>query len=164
LAGLLLSAACGDAADDRQGAAEVDPEGPVSIRPRPPQPEPTPVSTSAPPERGGLPSDLEKLMSDPPEQVDAEQFDALLGYYCVSCHARPPSTAATDGFFFDDWPDLAVGGNYGRDNAERMLERVVDRMSNGSMPPEGALLTRLVPDAARQLMIDFLRDALRSTP
>jgi hypothetical protein len=60
-----------------------------------------------------------RLASDPPERLDVEQFEALLGYYCITCHATPPCEQACDGFWFNDWAELAAGGNHGPEDAER---------------------------------------------
>ena len=160
---LLLAAACGGAAEDgQQDESEGLPERPIVIAPSAPQPEAAsvPANEDAPSERDGEPAEIASLVSNPPERVDPDQFEALLGYYCVNCHATPACAAACDGFWFNDWAELAAGGNHGPQDAERILERVVARMTAGSMPPEAAAFTPPLPDAPRQLMIDFIQESL----
>jgi hypothetical protein len=113
----------------------------------------------------GVPEPVRALLGDPPEQLDETQFSALLDHYCVTCHTTPSCSAACDGFFFDDWQDLAAGGNGGPASSERVLSRVVERMSDGSMPPASIVAARGgevydLPAAPRARMIEFIRDEL----
>jgi hypothetical protein len=167
---VLLAGACGGSAEDGQDG-DLAPQASTAIAPRPaqpalapqnePAPEPIDDASSAP---SGMPSDVARLASDPPEAIDTEQFDALLGYYCGDCHETPACAAACDGLWFDDWEHLAGGGNIGPSSADRLLERVVDTLSNGRMPPDGSLIAHPMPDTSRQLMIEFIERAQNGTP
>jgi hypothetical protein len=158
---LLLAVACGGAAEDG-ASGEAPPEAPISVAPRPAPPGAigAPPNQPAASDADGMPGEIDRLVNDPPERIDLGQFDALLGYYCLDCHATPPCEDACDGFFFDNGADLIAGGNHSPADAESMLQRVVERMADSSMPPASAFLTRPLPDGPRQLMIDFIDDVL----
>jgi hypothetical protein len=164
---LMAAAACGGLADsdsvDDGGEPAVIIVAPRSSSPEVSEPAPTDLDevAAADPTLDGLPSSVASLVSNPPERLDAEQFDALLGFYCVSCHATPPAPQASDGFWFDSWSELAAGGNLGPQDADRMLSRVVARMTaDGDMPPTYAGEPRQLDPNTRRLMLDFLRDVL----
>ena len=157
--------ACGGAAGDGtpdEAAAPVPiapSAGPVQILARP---EPVTPASSPPPAGDGVPLEIAELERNPPARLDTQQFESALGYYCVSCHATPACSASCDGFYFDDWIDLLSGGNVGVEGAERMLSRVVDRVSDESMPPESRFVPRELPASTRQLMVEFLLVELRT--
>jgi hypothetical protein len=164
---LLLASACGGRADSHSEPETADAPA-VAISPRidpaePSEPDPEAIGARAPsdPALEGLPRSVVSIVSDPPDALDVDQFDALLAYYCSStCHATSHGGQASDGFWFDDWAELAAGGNYGSENAERVLSRTVARLSDGSMPPPCADERRQPDQTTRVLMSEFVANAL----
>jgi hypothetical protein len=163
---LLLASACGGSVDSNTERESI--EAPVvriaprvySADPSKPDPDVIDPNAAADPKLQGLPSSVASIVSDPPDALEVDQFEALLGYYCVSCHATPPCEAACDGFWFNDWPELAAGGNHSPEDAERMLSRTVARLSEGSMPPPSVDEKRQLDQNTRVLMSDFVTEAL----
>jgi hypothetical protein len=96
------------------------------------------------------------LEENPPSRLNDEQFELLLGHYCVSCHVAPACADACDGFWFDDWADLAEPDG----DIEYRVGKVVLRMSDETMPPIALPLS----PTTRQLMIDFIRSRVPSLP
>jgi hypothetical protein len=166
-AAVLHAAACGgDASNgsggtgfegaDSEGADSegADSEGPALALP----PVVIPSRAEVPAEAPGTasePDPVRAILDDLPEQLDTEQFDILLDHYCLTCHATPACSASCDGFFFDSWADLAAGAD-----SERVLERTIGRINDGSMPPPTTQLVDPLPSAPRERMVDFIRDAL----
>jgi len=141
--GLAISA-CGGNAQDGRGNSPPPDESVV----RAPEPSRR-TDVSADPEPVEPPSAEElaaELETNPPEQLSEAQFNLLLDVHCGDCHRTPPCEAACNGYWFVDWEDLS------REGEEYMLERIVEYISSGVMPP-GELR---VPANSRERMIEFI--------
>lgn len=141
----LGTVACGGNADGGERDDPPLPEDRVVRAPEPPprtvvSPEPEPAE---PPSAEELAAELE---ANPPNQLSEAEFNLLLDVHCGDCHRTPACSAACDGYWFDDWADLS------REGEEYMLERIVEYMSTGAMPP-GQLR---IPENSRDRMIEFI--------
>jgi hypothetical protein len=177
-ASVLHAAACGGSASDGSGGTDTDGLAiapPPVVIPSRAEPPAAPASGPSPPVEGpaaaeggppsGPPAPIRALLGDLPTQLDTAQFETLFDHYCVSCHRTPACAAGCDGTFFDSWDHLLAGGIGGAGSAERLLERTVQRMSEGSMPPpdlDPEIYRGIydLPSNARDRMLEFILDAL----